>query len=162
MRQTNDAEQNDGKDFNRSLHPLLRRRPTRLRDRLGLRHIELSSSADPASHGDYDFSSRVPLFQIAHRLGDLAERVGRVNDRLDLAGFDQLLQYDEVFFFGCDKNPRSRWRTNGDYTSALTVRSVPMSHGPPDPPTMTRVRLGVRPCLRCDNERLLAMSRTRS
>src|SRR3977135_359634 len=33
-------------------------------------------------------------------------------------------------FFGCDKKPRSRWRTNGDNMSALSVRSVPMRSPP--------------------------------
>src|SRR5215208_2491450 len=49
-----------------------------------------------ASHGDDDFSSSVSLFQIADRLGDLAQRVRPVDDRCDLAGFDELLEDDHV------------------------------------------------------------------
>jgi hypothetical protein len=48
------------------------------------------------SHGDDDFSSGVSLFQIPDRLGDLGERVGPVDDRCDLPGFDELLEDDHV------------------------------------------------------------------
>ena len=45
-----------------------------------------------ASHGDDGFSSGVFFFQIPHGLGDLSERVGPVDDRCDLPGFDELLE----------------------------------------------------------------------
>src|SRR5215210_3279492 len=49
-----------------------------------------------ASHGDDDFSSRVPFYQIPDGLGDLAQRVGSVDDRCDLPGFDELLEDDQI------------------------------------------------------------------
>jgi hypothetical protein len=45
-----------------------------------------------ASHGDDNFSSSVSFFQITDGLGDLAQRVRPVDDRCDLAGFDELPQ----------------------------------------------------------------------
>src|SRR5439155_14754247 len=48
------------------------------------------------SHGDDDFSSSVSLFQIAHGLGDLAERVRLADDRRDLARLDELLEQDQL------------------------------------------------------------------
>jgi len=49
-----------------------------------------------ASHGDDDFSSGVSLFQMADGLGNLAERVRRVDDRRDFAGLDELFEHDHV------------------------------------------------------------------
>src|SRR5215204_3188866 len=54
------------------------------------------SSFGFASHGDDDFSLSVSLFQIPDGLGDLAQRVGPVDDRCDLAGFYELLEDDHV------------------------------------------------------------------
>jgi len=45
-----------------------------------------------ASHGDEDFSSGVSSFQIPDGFGDLGERVGTVNDRCDLPGFDEFFE----------------------------------------------------------------------
>ena len=54
------------------------------------------SSFGFASHGDDDFSSGVSLFEITDGLGDLAQRVRPVDDRCDLAGFDEVLESDQV------------------------------------------------------------------
>ena len=43
-----------------------------------------------ASHPDHDLPSGVTCFQVAHRLGGLTQRVGPVDDRRDLAGFDEV------------------------------------------------------------------------
>ena len=49
-----------------------------------------------ASHGDDDFSLSVSFFQIPDGFGDLAQRVGTVDDRCELAGFDELLEGEHV------------------------------------------------------------------
>src|SRR5918998_4663120 len=49
-----------------------------------------------ASDGDEDFSFSVSSFQIPHGFGDLGERVGTVDDRCDLPGFDELLEDQHV------------------------------------------------------------------
>src|SRR5215208_1000188 len=49
-----------------------------------------------ASHGDDDFSSSVSFFQIPDGLGDLAQRVSPVDDRCNLAGFDELLEDEQI------------------------------------------------------------------
>jgi hypothetical protein len=54
------------------------------------------SSFGFASHGDDDFSLSVSLLQVPDGLGDLAQRVRPVDDRCDLAGFDELLKEDQV------------------------------------------------------------------
>src|SRR5918997_107036 len=54
------------------------------------------SSFGFASHGDDDLSSSVSSFQIPDGLGDLGEWVRPVDDRCDLAGFDELLEDDHV------------------------------------------------------------------
>src|SRR5919112_4404379 len=45
-----------------------------------------------ASHGDEDFSFGVSPFQIPHGFGNLGERVGTVDDRCHLPGFDELVE----------------------------------------------------------------------
>src|SRR6266508_1958213 len=49
-----------------------------------------------ASHGDDDLASGVSLLQRPDGLGHLAQRVGPVDDRCDLAGLDELLQDHQV------------------------------------------------------------------
>src|ERR687890_1579893 len=49
-----------------------------------------------SSHGDEDFSFCVSPFQIPDGFGDLGERVGTVDDRCDLPGFDELLEDEQV------------------------------------------------------------------
>src|SRR5215208_1802789 len=49
-----------------------------------------------ASHGEDDFPSSVPFCQIPYGLRSLGERVGPVDDRCELAGFDELLEQDQV------------------------------------------------------------------
>src|SRR5215203_1451285 len=44
------------------------------------------------SHGDEDFTSCVSSFQIQDGFGDLGERVGTVDHRCHLPGFDELLE----------------------------------------------------------------------
>src|SRR3712207_1875400 len=60
----------------------------------GPREEELA--AYRASHADDDFPSSASLLQIADGLGDLAQRVGAVDDRCDLPGFDELLEDEHV------------------------------------------------------------------
>ena len=50
----------------------------------------------PLSHRDDDLAASMPLFQVPEGLGDLAQRVRPVDDRLDLAGLDELLQELQV------------------------------------------------------------------
>ena len=45
-----------------------------------------------ASHGDDDFPLSVAFCQIPDGLWGLGERVGPVDDRCELAGFDELLK----------------------------------------------------------------------
>ena len=47
-------------------------------------------------HGDDDLPSSLSRFQIADRLGNLAQRERPVDDRRDLPGFDELLQDDQA------------------------------------------------------------------
>jgi hypothetical protein len=62
--------------------------------------IEDSSLVDKNSlnalDGDHDLSSGVSLFQMTDGLGDLTERIRRVDDRRDLAALDQVLEHDQV------------------------------------------------------------------
>ena len=48
------------------------------------------------SHGDDDFSSGVASSQIPDSLGNLAQRVGPVDDRRDLPSFNKLLQEVQI------------------------------------------------------------------
>ena len=56
-------------------------------------------------HSDDDFSFRVHLLQIADGLGDLAQRVGFVDVRCELSGFEEFLQESH-------KSKRGRWFQN--------------------------------------------------
>src|ERR671910_880801 len=49
-----------------------------------------------ASHGEDDFPSSVPFCQIPYGLRSLGQGVGPVDDRCELAGFDELLEQDQV------------------------------------------------------------------
>jgi hypothetical protein len=62
-------------------------------------------TSDPASfrsrgtwvaHGDGDLASSVSRSDVIDRLMGFAQRVRAVDDRCDLAGFDQLLADDEI------------------------------------------------------------------
>src|SRR3972149_6775529 len=50
----------------------------------------------PTLHGDDDLSSSVSLSKVPYRFGNLTQRVLPVNDRLDLPGFQELLQKSQV------------------------------------------------------------------
>jgi hypothetical protein len=54
------------------------------------------SSRSLPGHADDDLSSSVSLFEIPDGLGNLGERVGPVDDRCDLPGFDELGEDDQV------------------------------------------------------------------
>jgi len=87
----------------------------------------------------------VPLFQIAHRVGDLAERIGHVDDRRHLTGFDECLRNGEVSFFGCDKNTffaRQTPVTSAPYDLAI---SRERSHASDAPMIKTRCAGYIRP-----------------
>ena len=56
----------------------------------------LGECRQSASDGDDELSSGVPLLQLPDGLGDLAQRVGPVNDRRELAGLDELPQDHQV------------------------------------------------------------------
>jgi hypothetical protein len=53
-------------------------------------------SGSPCSHGDVDFPSGVALLHVPDGLGGLAQRVGPVDGRGDLPGFDELLEDEHV------------------------------------------------------------------
>ena len=48
------------------------------------------------SHRDDDLSSSVPIIQVADGRGNLAERVGLVDDGRDVAGLDELGEHEQV------------------------------------------------------------------
>jgi len=121
----------------------------------------VSAAACP-SHADDGFPLGGPLSDIPDRFRGLVQREGSVDDRRELAGFDEFLQDNQVLFLCLEKNERSRWPTNGDVTTARRVRPVPMNQRPPDPPTSTSVPLGVRARRRSVSERFPAISRIRS
>jgi hypothetical protein len=56
----------------------------------------MSPERQTASHPDHDLPSGVTYFQVAHRLVGLGQRVGAVDDRRDLAGFDEVFHDAEV------------------------------------------------------------------
>src|SRR5256885_15086582 len=55
-------------------------------------------STSRALHGDDDFGSRVSLSEIPDRLGNLTQRIGSVNDRRDLSGFNEMLEGNKILF----------------------------------------------------------------
>src|SRR5262249_2080004 len=57
------------------------------------------------SHGNHDFSSSVSGFDVAKRRGGLVQRVFPVDDRLELPGFDELLERDKVLMVRDRKIP---------------------------------------------------------
>ena len=59
--------------------------------------LHLEAQLARTSHGENDLSSRASLFQIPDSLGGFAQRVDPVDDRCDLAGFDELLEDDQCF-----------------------------------------------------------------
>ena len=96
-----------------------------------------------ASYGDEDFSSSMSLFQIPDGLRGLAQRVGPVDDRRDLAGLDELLE-DEQVLLVLRRNERAQLLAHegGQHEhSDLTIRAFdpPIT---PSAPTITRAPRG--------------------
>src|ERR671910_983001 len=86
-----------GKPTKASIHHRKKRHPTVLESSLSVTVcIVPRSSFGFASHADDDLTSSVSLFQIPDGLGDLAQRVGPVDDGCDLAGFNELFEHDHV------------------------------------------------------------------
>src|SRR5215212_7977103 len=85
-----------------------------------------------ASHGDDDFPLSVPFFQIPDGLWGLGERVGPVDDRGEPAGFDELLEEDQVLaVLPCDERPQLLVHEPGQY------RRPQLAIGASEPPSST-------------------------
>jgi hypothetical protein len=75
---------------------------------------QISPTGDPrdlsmvgTSDGDDDLPSSVSRFDVANSLRGLAQRVGAVDDRCDLAGFDELRESDQVLLARfCDERAK--------------------------------------------------------
>ena len=102
------------------------------------------------SERDDDLPSSVSLFEIRDGLRDVAERIGPVDDRRDLASFDELDRVSISWVVSLVRNGRSRWRTTGDETSARTTRSIPANR--PSPLLSTSVPVGVSARLQAAGE----------
>src|SRR5215218_8382048 len=89
-----------------------------------------------ASHGEDDFPSSVPFCQIPYGLRSLGERVGPVDDRCELAGFDELLEQDKVLaVLSCDERPQLLAHEPGQYRRpqlAIGASEPPSSPFAPD------------------------------
>src|SRR5215212_5947558 len=83
-----------------------------------------------ASHGDDDSPLSVPFCQIPDGLWSLSERVGPVDHRRELAGFDELLKQDQVLaVLPCDESPQLLVHKPGQY------RRPQLAIGASEPPS---------------------------
>ena len=74
------------------------------------------------SHGDDDLPSNLSRFQVADRLGNLAQGERPVDDRRELPGFDELLQDDQAVPGSLAPRKGCSWLTNGEITISLKKR----------------------------------------
>ena len=121
------------------------------------------SSFGFASHGDDDFSSGVSLFEITDGFGHLAQRVRPVDDRCDLAGFDEVLESDQVLVVLCgDERAKLLAHERGQHERAE------LAIGASEPPSARFASdddegpLGARARRRRANDEFPPMSRIRS
>ena len=124
----------------------------------------VSWSAVRASHGDDDLSASASRVQIADGVRDLAQRIGPVDDRRDLAGFDELCQDLQVAWLRAPRTigqPLAHERVTAARPGASGP--CPPIHRPPlFAADETSRPVGARARRSCDSERLPPMSRIRS
>src|SRR5206468_9805546 len=81
-------------------------------------------------HCDDELSLGVSRLEVTHGFGRLAQQVGLVDDRGELAGPDELGETLEVGLALSEVSMVSRWRTDGEGASARSWRPIPV-HRPP-------------------------------
>ena len=85
--------------------------------------------AGPHTVGDGDFSAGVSVSEVVDGFGGLAQWVGPVDDRCDLAGFQELVRASRSSWFRDKRTERIRRGLTRDNSGAWTrMTPVPAIH----------------------------------